>query len=236
MKRRFVYMLLVCGVSAVPGTQPAAAGGVQAGLQGFAEHVPSHSLLQRTGGCGWDYPCPPEPEFARPARRPGQVTIHNNYGPVNIYSGVSRRPEAFPPQELPPYCQDEPCRYGCGGYPCTEKCGTLCWIRRLRQGYCGHGCEAYREQARIEAEEKAEWKEEEAWKKHKQEWMYEKRAECAPPDCAPDYDAPPPQPPPPYYYSRPPVRDYPPPPPRREPPMPDPMPRERFEGPKYPAK
>jgi hypothetical protein len=34
----------------------------------------------------------------------------------------------------------------CGGnWPCDEKCGFLCWYRRIRAGYCGHGCDWYRE-------------------------------------------------------------------------------------------
>ena len=207
------------------------------GLQSFANHAPQHPLLRRTGGgCGWDYPCPPDPEFARPANRPGQVTIHNNYGPVNIYSGGSRHPER-PVSVDPGFCREDPCRYGCGGYPCTEKCGPLCWMRRFSQGYCGHGCRSYLDQARGEAEERAAWKEEEAWQQHKREWMYEKRTECAPPNCAPDYDPPaPPPPPPPYYYDRPPEREYLPPPPRREPARPDLTPREHFEGPQYPPR
>ncbi len=236
MKLRLISILLVCSLSAITGMEPAVAGTAPAGLQTFAERAAGQPLLQRTGGCGWDYPCPPEPGFGRPRYRSGHVSIRNNYGPVNIYSGVSRRPYSPPPEE-PVFCRDDPCRYGCGGYPCTEKCGTLCWIRRLRKGYCGHGCVSYRDQARIEAEEKAAWKEEEAWKKHKDDWMYEKRVECAPPDCAPDYNSPPPAAPP-YYYDRPPVRDYPPlpPPPRRGRPNPDLTPREHFQGPKYPAK
>ncbi len=247
MKLRFVSVLLICGLSAILDAPQSAAGAAPAGLQTLASRAPEPQLLVKTGsGCGWDYPCPPEPEYRRPPHRSGQVTIHNNYGPVNVYPGMSRRPHPYPPTE-PAYCGDDPCRYGCGGYPCTEKCGTLCWIRRLRQGYCGHGCQSYREQARVEAEERAAWKEQEEWRRHRDDWMDEKRVECAPPNCVPDYDAPPPPPPPPsaYYYDRPPARDYAPPPrsrvyaappPRREPPKPDLTPRERFDGPKYPAR
>jgi hypothetical protein len=238
MKLRIVSILLVCGISAILDPRPAAAGAVPAGPQAFAERAAGQPLLQRTSGCGWDYPCPPEPEFGRPAFRSDRVTIRNNYGPVNVYPGFSRR-SYLPPPEEPAYCLDDPCRYGCGGYPCTEKCGTLCWIRRLRKGYCGHGCESYLEQAHTEAEERAAWKEEQAWKKmHKDDWMYEKRLECAPPACVPDYGAPPP-PPPPYYYDRPPARASrrPSRPPRRNPPAkPDLTPRKRFQGPQYPAK
>jgi hypothetical protein len=247
MKLRFVSVLLVCGLSAILDAPQSAVGAAPAALQTLASRAPEPQLLVKTGsGCGWDYPCPPEPEYRRPAYRSGQVTIHNNYGSVNVYPRVSRRPRPYPPAE-PAYCSDDPCRYGCGGYPCTDKCGTFCWIRRLRQGYCGHGCQSYREQARVEAEEKAAWKEREEWRRHQDDWMYEKRMECAPPNCVPDYDAPPPPPPPPsaYYYERAPVRDYARPPrsreyaapfPRREPSKPDLTPRERFDGPKYPAK
>lgn len=235
MKRRLIPVLLL-----LVAISSHCAAGAAPSLKAFASDAPGRPLLLRTGsGCGWDYPCPPEPGYGRFPYRSGQVTIHNNYGPVNVYSGASRHPGGPIPAD-PGFCQDDGCRYGCGGYPCTEQCGPLCWMRRFRQGYCGHGCQSYLEQARIEAEEKAAWKEEEEWRRHKHEWMYRKRAECAPPNCVPDYDAPhydAPPPPAAYYYDRPPERGYaPPPPPRREPPRPDLTPRERFEGPKYPAR
>ncbi len=238
MKLRCVPVLLLCVLSAILSAHPSAAGAAAPGLQAFANHAPHQPMLLRTGaGCGWDYPCPPDPDFGRPPYRGSQVTIHNNYGPVNIYPGVSRRPEPpEPPAPADPgFCREDPCRYGCGGYPCTEKCGPLCWMRRFRQGYCGHGCWAYREQARVEAEEREAWRQEQEGRHHKRDSMFEKRAECAPPNCPPDYDPPPPPPPPPYYYDRPPEREYAP-PPRREPPQPDLTPRERFEGPRYPAR
>ena len=184
MKLRFVPVLLLYPLLAILGAQPSAAG-----------------------GCGWDYPCAPDPGYGRPAYRSGQVNIHNNYGSVNVYT--SRRPgppvsidPGFNPDFSPAPCRGEGCRYGCGGYPCTEKCGTLCWLRRFRQGYCGHGCASYMAQARIEAEEKARWQEEEAWRRHKEDWIYQRRAECARPNCAAEYDAPPP-PPVRYYDDRP---------------------------------
>ncbi len=221
----------LCFLSAILSTLPDAAFAAPAGLQRFANHAPGRPLLLQTGsGCGWDYPCPPDPGFGRPPPyRGGQVTIHNNYGSVNIYPGVSRRPETLAPAE-PGFCREDPCRYGCGGYPCTEKCGALCWMKRFSQGYCGHGCLAYREQARSEAEERAAWQEEEE-RHHERDWKLENRAGCAPPSCPRDYDPAPPPPPPPYYYRRP-EREYAPPP--QEPARPDLTPRERFEGPKYP--
>ena len=33
----------------------------------------------------------------------------------------------------------------CDGRPCDEKCGLQCWYGRIRDGYCGHGCNWYRE-------------------------------------------------------------------------------------------
>jgi hypothetical protein len=222
MKLRFVPFLLLCLSFVAFASQPSFAG-----------------------GCGWDYPCPPEPSFGRPDVRASQVTIHNNYGNVNIYTSRRRASQApaFPDYDAGP-CRDETClRTGCGGYPCTDRCGPLCWMRRARQGYCGHGCQSYLGHARIEAEERAEWKEEHGipagTPPSKDEWMYEKHTECAPPYCPqPEFDAPPPPPEPPaYYYNRrTPERDYDAPPPARESFKPDLTPRGRFEGPRYPAK
>jgi hypothetical protein len=122
------------------------------------------SLMKRTGqGCGWDYPCPPVPDFGRRFhRRDGDIYIHNNYGPVNVYIHGRGPAETAvrPPDEGP--CEnggeggagcDE--RRGCGGYPCDERCGPLCWMRRFKRGYCGHGCGSYLEQSRAAAEERA---------------------------------------------------------------------------------
>ena len=66
-----------------------------------------------------------------------------------------------------------------------EACGTWCWIRRIRQGYCGHGCEVYRARARYEAER--EWREE-----RKREWEAApyRGAGC----CRGGYTLPPPSP------------------------------------------
>ena len=102
MKLRFVSVLLVCGLSAILDAPQSAAGAAPAGLQTLASRAPEPQLLVKTGsGCGWDYPCPPEPEYRRPPHRPGPVTIHNNYGSVNIYSGMSRRPYRPAPRSVP---------------------------------------------------------------------------------------------------------------------------------------
>jgi hypothetical protein len=116
-------------------------------------------------GCGWDYPCPPRPNFGRrsyrPARR-GSVVIHNNYGTVNIYMNGQLR------HRVPKYrarCSWGWCdipRYRRAAEPeacetdSCKKCGLGCWYRRMKRGYCGHGCDWYREAARIERAERAE--------------------------------------------------------------------------------
>ena len=62
-------------------------------------------------------------------------------------------------------------------------------MKRFSQGYCGHGCWAYREQSRSEAEERAAWQEEEE-RHHERDWKLENRTGCAPPSCPRDYDFP----------------------------------------------
>jgi hypothetical protein len=104
-------------------------------------------------------------------------------------------------------------------------------MRRFKSGYCGHGCWAYREQARIEAEEREERRER---RKEKRERRREERLEER--EEGIDY--------PPSYYDR----EYPLPPrySRRsseaEPAPPYERrspgawtPRERFDGPRYPV-
>ena len=50
-------------------------------------------VLRDGQGCGWDYPCPPDPGFGRPpSTRGSQVIIHNNYGSVNVSPGGAPNP------------------------------------------------------------------------------------------------------------------------------------------------
>jgi hypothetical protein len=114
--------------------------------------------------------------------------IQNNYGNVTIQVDGHRGPaaaanaqqpccveppraEAWLPRRCGPgasYCERDWERTKwlppCGTEPCAEEkpiedCGLKCWWRRVRDGYCGHGCWSYREQARIEAEAKEERRE-----------------------------------------------------------------------------
>ena len=77
-------------------------------------------------------------------RGAGNVQI---YGPVNVYTDA--KPEIWRvPEGAEPWTGDQGNQWrgwGCGGYPCDERCGAFCWYRRVRNGYCGHGCDAYRE-------------------------------------------------------------------------------------------
>jgi hypothetical protein len=213
-------------------------------------------------GCGWDYPCPPEPGYGRnlrswPRRQPQeQVYIHNNYGTVTIQvdgqqrKGVNGDPLPAPCCEPPPRAADWPppcppagCNVAiqpdywpsCGTPPCIEErpkedCGVKCWWKRIRSGYCGHGCWAYREQARLEAEEKQEQEELKREKKAEREAEREARRESwehGPP--YPGYYYRPPEPP---SYERSWDRET---GPRYETPKIDERtPISRFQGPKYP--
>ncbi len=234
MQLRSVRVLFFCAVFASFCAHNGPAPAAQPALQAFRVHVPP--LLTRAGqGCGWDYACPPDPDFGRPPNlRGSQVIIHNNYGPVNVYPGgapQSGRHEGGDKGD----CRDGG-RWGCGDPWSAEKCGPLCWMRRFRHGYCGHGCSVYREQARVEAEERAEdavreeLRRERKHENFERDESFEKRATCDRPYCPENYSPPPP----PHYYDGP-ERAYA--PPRRyEGPHPgDLTPRERFEGPRYPA-
>jgi hypothetical protein len=198
----------------------------------YSDTSAAQPVLRAGQGCGWDYPCPPDPGFGRVPGTPGsQVIIHNNYGQVNVYPGGGPHPERHEGKDERG-CRDGEYRWGCETSLNAEKCGPLCWMRRFREGYCGHGCFAYREQARAEAEERAE----EAERQERKRWEklehserdenFEKRAGCASPYCGGNY---PPPPLPPYYRDSP-ERAYAPPrhPERAAPP-------DRFEGPRYPA-
>ncbi len=94
-------------------------------------------------GCGWRYSC--SGGYGAP-----QVNI---YGPVNVYTNGGWRPY-YNSGWSSNYGDNWRWRggygngqggIGCGGYPCDENCGVMCWYRRIRAGYCGHGCNVYRE-------------------------------------------------------------------------------------------
>ncbi len=208
MQLRSVRVLFFCALSATFCVPNSIASPLQPALQAFS-HAPRPLLMRAGQGCGWEYPCPPDPYFGPPIRLRGG--------------------------------QADPASAG--------NCGPLCWLRRFRQGYCGHGCLAYREQARAEAEERAvdaereERNGEEGFENSEGEDRFERRDGCAGPYCPGSYPPPPPRPSyyehperifVPHYYERP-ERAYVP-PRRHEQPRPaDPAPRERFEGPRYPA-
>ncbi len=183
---------------------------------------PAHSLsvsaaslaVKAEYGCGWDYPCAPRPFFRRNYRRgSGQVYIHNNYGTVNVFES-GRRHRREPRIDPRPWRPDgdgdgRGSRDGgsrnCGESPCERECGVACWYRRIKEGYCGHGCEVYRDSARYDRNERS-------MDYPSQDYG---RGAPPPPPYDPGYrdDAPP-------RYQRPAGEDR--------------FPRRRFEGPDYP--
>ena len=139
MKRRFVvaflFAVVVIAMSArVGGLSAAPFSGAALALSS-----PQTSVLTKVQyACGWTYSC-------TDLGKAGNVQI---YGPVNVYTDA--KPEIWRvPEGAEPWAGNqgsEPWRgLGCGGYPCDERCGAFCWYHRVRNGYCGHGCDAYRE-------------------------------------------------------------------------------------------
>ena len=102
------------------------------------------ALIKVQTACGWTYSCT---NLGSGGSGPQQVQI---YGPVNIYTGADVKPEIWRvPEGAWPWTGDQGNQqwrgWGCGGHPCDEKCGAFCWFNRVRNGYCGHGCDVYRE-------------------------------------------------------------------------------------------
>jgi hypothetical protein len=136
-------------------------------IASFAFSNEKSSAIKVEYGCGWEYPCAPRPSYGRRHyHRPlhDRVEIRNNYGVVNVYVDGHRhygerpsyRPSCNatscrPPEEAPPAREES-----CESSHC-DSCGPLCWMSRARAGYCGHGCEWYKETARIESEEQGEY-------------------------------------------------------------------------------
>lgn len=145
MKNRWFVLLLFCALGISAEANLSTTYAMPPGPAGFSDS-PS-AILKVGGGCGWDYPCPPIPDYGRPpSYRSEQVYIHNNYGEVNIYVN-GRRYSGPPPYSERRYWDTPQISYGvpyCGPTPC-EQCGPGCWYRRFKDGYCGHGCDFYRE-------------------------------------------------------------------------------------------
>ena len=144
MKKRFLFMLLTAAIVIA----------TSAGNGGFAAPLPnaalSHSFSKTSAvtkvqyACGWTYSCT---NLGNGGNGPQNVQI---YGPVNVYTGADVKPEVWRvPEGAWPWTGDQgsqPWRgWGCGGHPCDERCGAFCWFNRVRNGYCGHGCNAYRQ-------------------------------------------------------------------------------------------
>lgn len=167
MKIHSILTALLMLAALLYGQSDAVAGApniASGGLESFG--IVRSSAIKIGDGCGWEYPCAPRPYFGRKRyHRPlrDRVEIRNNYGVVNVYVNGHRRYGQRPSYR--PSCNATSCRFpeeaaparedSCEASNC-ESCGPWCWYQRARAGYCGHGCEWYRESARIESEEEPE--------------------------------------------------------------------------------
>ncbi len=139
--------LLTVGSAAQAGAYGSLA--VQNGPDGSA-------LIHKIGsGCGWDYACPPRPNYGRSVTRNEnyqrartQFNIQN-YGNVHINYYDGHRPvHKHVKKRRPKYSYRHHYRH-CDHYGC-RRCGPNCWYRKFKSGYCGHGCEFYKEKVEFE--------------------------------------------------------------------------------------
>ena len=123
-------------------------GSFAAPLAGMAFPLPfsnDSAVTKVQTACGWTYACT---NIGNGANAPQNVQI---YGPVNIYTNPDDKPDVWKvPEGAWPWNGDQTDQsgwhgWGCSGHVCDEKCGAFCWFQRIRNGYCGHGCDAYRE-------------------------------------------------------------------------------------------
>ncbi len=138
MKKRLLLALLTAAIVIA----------MSGGSGGFAAPLPNAALslsVSKTSAvtkvqaaCGWTYSC----------TGLGSGTNVQINGPVTVFTGPEVKGEVWMvPEGGEPWTgQGEPYwrGIGCGGYPCSENCGAFCWFRRIRNGYCGHGCDVYR--------------------------------------------------------------------------------------------
>ncbi len=144
MRKRFHFTLLamVVVIAAAAGDGSFAAPRPNAALSLSFSKTSAITKVQYA--CGWTYSCT---NLGNGANGAQNVQI---YGPVNVYTGADAKPEEWRvPEGASPWTGDQGSQtwrgWGCGGYPCDENCGAFCWFNRVRNGYCGHGCDAYRQ-------------------------------------------------------------------------------------------
>lgn len=95
--------------------------------------------------CGWTYSCNNIGSGGT-----GSVQI---YGPANVYTNTDVDVKQVETWRVPEgaWAWNGQGDYrnwrgwGCSGHACDERCGAFCWFNRVRNGYCGHGCNVYRE-------------------------------------------------------------------------------------------
>jgi hypothetical protein len=139
MKRRFVVAFLFAAVAIAMSARVGGLSAAPFSNAAFSLSSPKTSALTRVqSACGWTYSC-------TDLGKAGNVQI---YGPVNIYTDA--KPEIWRvPEGAEPWTGDQGDQqwrgWGCSGHACDERCGAFCWFNRVRHGYCGHGCDAYRE-------------------------------------------------------------------------------------------
>jgi hypothetical protein len=160
MRERLLFTLvsLVAAIVMSAAVTSLSAAPISKATSSLPSTEPSY-LSKAQYGCGWDYACPPHPWYGRRIYRTPQVYIENNYGTVNVYQTPRRtyRKPAYSWRRWRDRDYEDSRAYydwrhykRCDGDVCGESCGLVCWYRRIRDGYCGHGCQTYREQARDE--------------------------------------------------------------------------------------
>jgi hypothetical protein len=151
-KRAFYFLAIATAVLAGAATVDKCSANTVFGNAFKGSKLTNPAVIRIEYDCTWDY-CPPRPRPPRrsPARQ-GNMYIGNNYGTVNVYEGRFSAPGK--PLAVPPvgpgeanFDADPPCD---GGSPCETHCDTACWLRRYKEGYCGHGCGFYRRKVYFE--------------------------------------------------------------------------------------
>jgi len=146
MKRRIPVALLsaavVIAMSAfIGGSFAAPLSNVPLGLLSSNATAP----VKVQYACGWTYSCNNIGSGGA-----GSVQI---YGPANVYTNTDVDVKQVETWRVPDgaWAWNGQGDYqnwrgwGCSGHACDERCGAFCWFNRIRNGYCGHGCDAYRE-------------------------------------------------------------------------------------------
>lgn len=133
---RLVVLTLCAAAIQAAGANALTATAPVAGLEAAAAEA-GPAALQSAAYCERGRPCPDDEPEARPSR---PYTVGP---PVEVPCDEAPLPRVYTYRADPPQGYVERRAYEEDVAQDERYCGIRCWYRRIREGYCGRGCDYY---------------------------------------------------------------------------------------------